>query len=243
MTKYGVDKNLIAFARSYLVDRVATVQIGNANRSKLIERGCAQGSKCGPGLFLTAMNELLAILQEKNIKTFAYADDLLLAFCVQDIEILAFRALIVLRLISCWGHDSGLHFNPKKTQGIMICCKKRAEWPMIKMGDDIILKSNNLKYLGVYNNKNLTWQHLIKQIRQKSQAARKQSDQTCDFQIIFCQRISYCIVVLICTYAAPAWIDGLNTKERCQIYKERNLSKPDQQKKRMGKKAERKKLR
>lgn len=217
MTEYGVDDNLIAFTRSYLTDRNATLQVGDAKGSKRIVRGCAQGSKCGPGLFLIAMNELLTILQKENIKTFAYADDLLLTFSGQDIDLLAAQATTILRLVSCWGHDSGLHFNPKKTQAIIIRCKKKTKWPVITMGSDILTESENLKYLGVYINKNLSWQPHIKQIKQKAQAAigicRRAMGSSWGLPTYLRQRIYKCIIIPICTYAVPAWIDAFNIKK------------------------------
>ena len=51
-------------------------QIANATASKHIDKECAQGSKCGCGLFLIAMKKLLSILQREGVQTFAYADDL-----------------------------------------------------------------------------------------------------------------------------------------------------------------------
>lgn len=52
------------------------------------------------------------------------------------------------------------------------------------MGNDIISESENLKYLGIYINNNLSWQPQIKQIEKKLKLplvyAEKQWDQAGD---------------------------------------------------------------
>lgn len=98
--------------------------MGNHNETKTINRGCAKGFKCGPGMYLIAMNDLLGILSNLYVSTYAFADDILIKLDREETEDLAIKAKMTLKIITKWGRKSGLSFNPNKTQSMMVSQKK-----------------------------------------------------------------------------------------------------------------------
>ena len=221
--QYGVQGNLIQFAHSYLTNRTVKIKIANATASKQIDRGCAQGSKCGPGLFLIAMNELLSILQREGIQTFAYADDLLLVLEGQDAQSMSTKMNALLQLINLWGASSGLKFNPKKTQGMMVRARRQAAWPAVVMADKVIPESKTIKYLGVHLNNKITWHQHIQQVKLKAQSAlnvcKKALGSTWGLPSNLRRRIYDSIILPICTYASPVWIEALSLKSVKQQFR------------------------
>ena len=118
--------------------------------AKLATKGCAQGSKCGPLLFLIVINDLLQKLSNERADVFAYADDLLLVLAGENIELLAAEMNLLLSEIVSWGHVNQLSFNPRKTQAMIIKYGTRKfNWPNLVMDGEKIQESTAIKYLGV----------------------------------------------------------------------------------------------
>jgi len=73
---------LIALVRDYFRDRRVAV----ATKSRVVDRGCPQGSVLGPKLWNLVYNVVLRLLKMLGITTFAFADDTLLLIPAQTIE-------------------------------------------------------------------------------------------------------------------------------------------------------------
>lgn len=74
----------MAIIKSYLTDRTATLTLEGERSSKTLRKGCPQGSQLGPAIWNIAMNAALKKPTIKEIKTTAYADDLVVLAGAQE---------------------------------------------------------------------------------------------------------------------------------------------------------------
>lgn len=210
----GVDHGLINFAVSYLSNRYVEMEVGGSKRSKKITRGCPQGSKCAPGMFMIVINELLLKLKRCEIKCFAYADDILIVIPGKKSKDIAAKSNAAVEMIQTWGHINGLSFNFKKTQAMLVrATKKDTEWPNIKFNNHEIPESNDINYLGIHIENKLKWRTHIRNVRQKAVAAAGKCFSMIGSDWGLChklrEKIYKCIVIPICTYACPVWVEAL----------------------------------
>ena len=68
-------KNLYNLSASYFSNRKATLLINNYKTEKEVQRGCPQGSCCGPGFWNIMYNSLLNLKFNSRTKVIAFADD------------------------------------------------------------------------------------------------------------------------------------------------------------------------
>lgn len=215
LNEYNVPANLVSIVISYLNDRTVILEMGESSATKTVTRGCAQGSKCGPGLFMIVMNDLLAKISTTEIKAVAYADDLLLIISSKSIQTIQAKTKAILKLIKAWGALSGLSFNPNKTQSMLIRSKLKTIWPQIKMEQKLLEEQKTVKYLGVYLQYNLKWTVHINEIKKKAQKAigkcARVLKKNYGIPTQFRKRIYQCVVSPICTYSASIWKEALET--------------------------------
>jgi len=74
----GCPSNLHYLINSYLNQRSAILSTNSNKMERNINRGCPQGSCCGPGLWNIQYNLLLNLNFAKQTKAIAFADDLIL---------------------------------------------------------------------------------------------------------------------------------------------------------------------
>ena len=70
-------KNLYSLSVSYFSNRKATSSINNYRTEKEVQKGCPQGSCCGPGFRNVMYNLLLTLEFNSRTKVMAFADDLI----------------------------------------------------------------------------------------------------------------------------------------------------------------------
>ena len=69
-------KNLYNLPASYFSNRKATLSINNYKTEKAVQKGCPQGSFCGPGFWNVIYNSILNLKFNSRTKVIAFADDL-----------------------------------------------------------------------------------------------------------------------------------------------------------------------
>jgi hypothetical protein len=69
--------NLYRLSASYFSDRKARLTINNYTTEKEVQKGCPQGSCCGPGFWNVMYNSLLNLNFSNRTKVIAFADDLI----------------------------------------------------------------------------------------------------------------------------------------------------------------------
>ncbi|KAJ4445692.1 hypothetical protein ANN_12377, partial [Periplaneta americana] len=92
---------------------------------------------------------LLQIDLPVNCNIIAYADDALILIKGEDIQTITEKANSTLKIISKWGINNKLHFNPHKTTAMLVTKKKNVDVPLIKFNSEYIQTVSHFTYLGV----------------------------------------------------------------------------------------------
>jgi len=159
-------RNLFRLVQSYIRDRTATLDFGDASTSKTLTKGCVQGSVCGPSFWNLILDELLETELPDRCYIQAFADDVFLTVTgktASDVESAANQAL---KFISNWGRSAKLTFSPAKTQAINFTSASKSI--SLIMDDTEVHMSPQLKLLGVILDSNLNFIAHAKYIVQKA---------------------------------------------------------------------------
>ena len=149
---------LIRTAKSFFEDRTVIMRQGNVEIQKGVKQGCPQGSCSGPKFWNTLFNNLFKKLKEtdeldETTLSQAFADDKIIAIHYEESEEgvrqVENRANLIVQIITEWGRDFHLEFNPNKTHFIRISKQAMHRTPVIRVGDRTLDNSATLKYLGV----------------------------------------------------------------------------------------------
>ena len=159
-------RNLFCLIQSYLRDRTATLDFGDARASKALSKGCVQGSVCGPTFWNLILDELLEIGLPDGCHIQAFADDVFLTVTGKTASDVKAAANQALDSISNWGRNVKLTFSPTKTQAIYFTPASKNI--SLSMNDTEIPMSSQLKLLGVILDSNLNFIAHAKYIVQKA---------------------------------------------------------------------------
>ncbi|KAL0858964.1 hypothetical protein ABMA27_010824 [Loxostege sticticalis] len=153
LRKLKCPNNLFNLTKSYLEERTATLDYGDASASKTTTKGCIQGSVCGPMFWNIILDELLETKLPQGARIQAFADDVLLivqAPTAEEIERITNSAL---QTILEWGREAKLTFGPAKTKAIAFTASSNLS--KIVMNNINIPFSDEIKLLGVIIDKQL----------------------------------------------------------------------------------------
>src|SRR5690606_41088704 len=115
--------------------------------SKVVEKGCPQGSACGPGLWNILYDELLQTTMPDGCELIAFADDLVL-LCEKTTEAcLELSTNEAIRRVYAWGLKVKLTFNPAKTQVMLITKKRKIRSSQVTLNGSILEFVSKIKYL------------------------------------------------------------------------------------------------
>jgi len=92
-----------------------------------VNKGCPQGSCCGPGFWNIHFNSLLNVKFGKRTKAIAFADDLLIAVRAENVQEAENFANIEISKITNWAKDDKITFNDQKSKVIVVTRRKRRE--------------------------------------------------------------------------------------------------------------------
>ena len=174
LDKYGIRGNAHALIRSYLSNRKQYVSALEENSDELhVEFGVPQGSVLGPLLFIMYIND---IKNSTDMGKFVlFADDTNIFVADKCKSKLYEKANKILELISAYMRCNLLHINIKK------CCymyfkpnnKNNKSNPVeddsysILLGQNIIKRVTETKFLGVIIDENLNWQPHLNYLNSK----------------------------------------------------------------------------
>lgn len=100
---------------SYFKDRRVCMVSSNECVTRMAERGCPQGSICGPFVWNLCMNELLNSLATSNIRCVAYADDLVILAEADSRAALEKSACEYMKIVYKWGEYVGVSVSNEKS--------------------------------------------------------------------------------------------------------------------------------
>lgn len=143
-----IPHNLFSLFRSYFLDRAIEYSSSGVTLSRILSKGCPQGSVLGPALW----NVNLAVLLSKDLPEgcgmTAYADDLALVVNANNRAQLEQRSAQALGVIHEWASARKLEISREKSQYLVLGDTLKCN-PRIKIGGRNITRARRARYLGV----------------------------------------------------------------------------------------------
>lgn len=219
----NVDAEVARLILSYLSERSIKLKYAGQVVCRDTNKGCIQGSTCGPILWNIQLEPVLEQAQYGGVRVQAFADDILLIAAAADgveLEGMVNRALAV---ITQWGESLKLRFAPEKTQALLITKKLRYHSPRLVMVGVPIAFGSSLRILGLNIDSILNFRRHLELVTNKaiafykvvSRAARAQWGLNSDIL-----RLIYIAVVEpTVLYSASCWADVSD-----RVYAEKTLN-------------------
>ncbi len=135
---------------------------------KKAERGCPQGSVCGPVMWNLMMDVLLRELERNDCEVVAYADHLLLLVRENNRRRLEENGTRWMKIVHEWGGNVGVEVSRNKTNIMMLKGKfERERPPCIRLGETSLKYVTKVKYLGITVEEGMTFKEHLLEIRKK----------------------------------------------------------------------------
>ena len=167
---YGFRGNILLFFEDYLKNRkICTCLDGMKSIFHEVSFGVPQGSVLGPILFLLYVNDLPNV---SNFKTTLFADDANLNMSHSSIQTLQLLVNQEINKVDEWLKNNKLTLNYKKSNYMIIGSNhSKTNKFQLESNHNTISQTNNVKYLGVFLDNQLSWQpHIDQTIKKLSRA-------------------------------------------------------------------------
>ncbi|MCI0527591.1 MAG: reverse transcriptase family protein, partial [Nitrospira sp.] len=136
--------------KSYFCNRSVCVAGANETVWRTVEKGCPQGSVCGPYVWNTMIDVLLNSLSRAGCKVVAFADDLLILVDGDRRLSLEESGEEWMRMVVCWGNRVGVTVSESKTVCMMLKGQlSMNRSPCVRINGKGIRYVRNVKYLEV----------------------------------------------------------------------------------------------
>ena len=211
---YGLRGKINKLIQSYLTNRKQFVSLnGFDSEIKILKHGVPQGSSLGPLLFLIYINDFRLCLDQSISGHFA--DDTFIMYSSKKLKTIETVVNTELKQVSKWLKLNKLSLNADKTQLIFFHSKQHIlnyDEISIKFHGNKLLPVDNIKYLGMYIDKYLSWDYHIQQLSKKlSRANGILSKLRHNAPIVTCLQVYYAIFYSHLIYGCNIW--GLSTEE------------------------------
>ena len=219
---YGIRGVALEWFRSYLSDRQQFVSFdGVESESSKIICGVPQGSILGPLLFLLYINDIANV--SNVLFSILFADDSNAFLTGKNIETMINIMNLELAKLVIWLKANRLSLNIKKTKFMVFSNKPVLLYDhCVMICNQSIENVQYIKFLGVFIDRKLTWEHHIKYVKGKIAKAigllcrvRKYLNKSCLLTLYYTflfPYLNYCIEVWGC--AAQYHINSLITLQK-----------------------------
>ena len=206
---------LVNIITSYFKNRILLFDTYEGTQSYTISGGVPQGSALGPLLWNLMYDGVLRIHQPKNVKTIAYADDLIVVAVAKHLDDLRLKCNDCINGLRQWFATMSLELAEQKTEVLLISTRKVEERLSLTIGGCEITSQPQLKYLGVILDSKLKFkEHLVytsgKANKMYNALSRMMANRGCvrsSRRFLISKAMSSVIL-----YAAPIWIQALDIK-------------------------------
>ena len=165
---YGCSQKTQNWFKSFFSNRKQFVQIENTKSKEIVNNNISvvQGSTCGPKMFSIYINDLPEIT---SLKTFLFADDTTLSISGADLTSITNQLNLELQKIADYFKANKLSINLKKSTYIIIAPKSNIKDIKIeiKLGNENMKRSKEIKFLGVTIDEGLTFKSHFENIKTK----------------------------------------------------------------------------
>ncbi len=163
LSKLKLSPNAVSLMSNYLSDRRQKVRLSNHYSDWLpLTAGVPQGSLLGPLLFLIYVNDISRNII--NSKIISYADDTALYFSSEDKEDLISNVNRDLHKLLENLDSLSLKVNVSKTKFLLITKCNAKDFPSIKINKEALDPADEVNYLGVTIDKNLSFRSQIQKV-------------------------------------------------------------------------------
>lgn len=154
--KERMSEGLLYAIADFLTNRKFVVNLCNENsETKLLDRGCVQGSILGPKLFSLYVSKLRDYIETDEIRIVSYADDSYVVLTPKKIENTAKLAEDTLNRHISFLRSIGMVVNEAKTEIMWIGDNPLIEY--LTIGTNKVHLSKQIKALGILIQGNLSW--------------------------------------------------------------------------------------
>ena len=214
LRKRNVKLNTYRLIEHYLQNRYVELEFCGEITSKVMTKGCIQGSVTGPTFWNIIIDDLLNTDFNENVHCQAFADDVLLIASHESPGVVKSILDDVLSKVVSWGNAVKLTFGSEKTQVISFTPKSKSV--CLRMAGQSLGQVDRIKFLGVIVDWELKFHkhvlYVIKKglntFRLLSRISRPTWGVTSEIVKILYQRA----VEPIVTYACHIWKDALKYK-------------------------------
>ena len=154
--------------QNYFRDKVAIYYANTYKAERKVSIGCPQGPCCGPGLWNVLYNALLNLDFSRHTKVIAFADDLAIISEGQRPTETEAYANSELAGIENLAKENKWRFNETKSKATLLSTYRINDTINVYLNNRRLDQVTEMKYLGIYFDRRLTFDKHIENIAEKS---------------------------------------------------------------------------
>lgn len=214
--KKRINEPTLRLVTSYLRDRSVSLSYMGEAVHRQTNKGCVQGSICGPLFWNVQLDPLLQRADKLEAHIQAFADDILVVGCGRTAAEVERKVNIALETVAAWGKSHKMRFAAQKTQVILVTRRLKYDLPRLKLNEQLLEYTDAIKFLGVTIDKSLTFKPHLENVTKKAVNIYKMVSRAVRTQWGLNPEITRLIytatVEPVILYAASSWAD-VSTKK------------------------------
>ena len=171
----GVAEDVRTWLHNYLTNRKARVRLHGHSTTRKLTQGTPQGGVLSPCLWNFCLDSLLQQLEEMPVTVIAFADDILILSAGLDPACVAAVVTRALQKAYDWGLQNHLKFSPTKSKVVWFTRKLFPHGkPPVFLGPTALKAVDEIRYLGLIFDSNLTWRsHILDKLKKVKRLVHK----------------------------------------------------------------------
>lgn len=216
--------NIFNIIKDFLQDRIAHFSLGKTTTSKVVTKGCPQGSVTGPTLWNVIVSGLIAQLSNvPDLELVVYADDILLMFRGPSHPYILSTLQTALQITHDWCNKNKLEISKEKSVLMPMYIRKKEEYtshPTVTAWDlNVVAK---MKYLGIMLDNKMDWyphmQYLDNKIMQIRNSLLRCSKATWGMSFHHLITIYNHAILPVIMYAAEVWRSSISRRANIKLH-------------------------